>query len=76
MSKKNEEAIYKDKTMSKERLVDVGLRFNRSSAEMLAGGWRQPMVSVRIHPRRIKVDGISFPVFMVVAREAKGLREE
>lgn len=68
---KNEEIIYEDKAPNGRRLVDVGLRFNRSSAEMLASGWRQPEVSVRIYPRRIKVDRISFPVFMVVAREVK-----
>lgn len=62
----NETQIYDEKT----NLVNVGLRYTREQAKALAAGWSAlGGVVVKIYYRRIKVDGVSFPVFMVVSRK-------
>lgn len=71
----SEEAILEDPQPSKGKLLDVGLRFSRQDANTLRDGWSESpidgRVTVCVHHRYIKVDGISFPVFMVVKRAAK-----
>lgn len=64
----NEDRIYEYKKNTKNPLDDIGIRFDRKSANILADGWRELGLRCRVYPRRIKVDGISYPVFMVVAR--------
>ncbi len=50
---------------------DVGLRFDPESADLLAAGWREHGWRVRVFPRFVKADGVSFPIYLVVAREVR-----
>lgn len=72
LKKHDETQILEDTKPGKSKLLDVGLRYTRCQANDLADGWRQLGTrNVRVYHKYIHVDGISYPVFMVVAREKK-----
>lgn len=73
-----ETTIYDATPKGSPRLLDIGIRHNRNQANELADGWRESAVElfgepavVRVFHRRIKVDRVSYPVYMVVARAKK-----